>query len=107
MGLGLFGSSYSEFDGYVPILNIEPKADFFRINQTYEINGNLVAIITYPNCTNFEGKKILVFRNMSDIDLRSNRLIDPHFSNKGLSPFARFVPSKEGLNAAKELCKFI
>lgn len=107
MGLRLFGRSFSRNEGYTPQLPAEPRADFFIIKEIIEVNGNAVCVVKYPNCTNFEGKKILVFKGKTAAEIRNVKLLDPHFSNKGLSPFARFIPSSEGMEAAILLCGII
>ncbi len=107
MGLNLFGRSFSTSEGYVPQLPTEPRPDSFVIESVHEVNGHVVALITYPHATNFEGKKILVYRNMSEKVLRFIKLLDPHFSNEGISPFARFIPNEEGMDAAVKLCYLI
>lgn len=51
-----------------------------------EGNELTILFVTYPNCTNFEGKKILVFSG--NIDMRErlasapviHRVLDPHFT---------------------------
>jgi len=107
MGIRLFKITESTNDGYKASSIIEPRPDNFIIVDVVEINNNLVATVKYPNCTSFEGKKVLVFKGMTVNDLRKIKLLDPHFSLKGLSPFARFVPTEEGLEAAKTLCSML
>jgi len=67
----------------------------------------LVLMVQYPDCTNFEGKKILVYHNVTKSSLLTQRLIDPHFSNKTdyHSPIARFVPTEYGWETAIKLCR--
>jgi hypothetical protein len=75
-----------------------PNPYNFKISQYREIGNYLIVFINYPDCTNYEGNKILVFKDARFIDLTMQEEIDPHFSeNKTkLSPIARFVPSNEG-----------
>ena len=69
----------------------------------------LVMLVVYPDCTNFEGKKILVYKtNLTAKEfLNKTRKLDPHFSTNELSPIARFAPSADGwsyaINFAKSL----
>jgi len=67
----------------------------------------LIVGIKYHDCKNFEGKKILVFKNLYIERLEMQKLIDPHFSeNKNFhSPIARFEPNDEGLENAYLFCK--
>jgi hypothetical protein len=69
--------------------------------------GNLLILeIEYPDCTNYEGRKLLVFENVTVNDLIKQRSIDPHFSEnkKYISPIARFRPNEEGWKDAVSFC---
>jgi hypothetical protein len=63
----------------------------------------LVVEINYPDCTNYEGNKVLVYEGIMLRDLLMQQLIDPHFSDnkKYRSPIARFEPTTRGWNMAK------
>jgi hypothetical protein len=104
MGFKLFSASSNE--GYCPSSTKEPRADLFEIKFAKNINRgkSCVLMISYPNCENFEGNKICVFRHSLKY-MEKQKLIDPHFSSEGLSPFARFEPTEEGWNMAIELAK--
>jgi len=88
-----------ERDALTPDANNYELLDFKRI-------GRLVLIkAKYPNCTlcAHEGTKIMVFPNMSEIEMISLRRIDPHFRPKNErakgeapSPIARFPGDKDG-----------
>lgn len=71
----------------------------FKINEAVEENGYLVADITYPNCSNFEGRKIILFDNVSKEWLYSLSELDPHFEENGYI-VARFEPTKRGIQLA-------
>lgn len=103
MGIKIFSSSFSE--GYSRKSEIEPNPKLFEIKEISEINGHLVAIVLYPNCINFEGKKVLVFKDMKKNELKKIKFLDPHFSEVGIAPFARFQPTEKGIEAAKKLCE--
>lgn len=61
--------------------------------------------IRYPDCTNYEGLKILVFEKGTKLEhLLNQGMIDPHFGTEGIHPIARFVPTKDGLTRAKIFC---
>jgi len=79
-----------------------PRADNWKILRAEEIKNNLVVEIKYPNCTNYEGRKILVYKNVKLIDLVNQKLIDPHFSDNVNyhSPFARLEPTANGWESA-------
>jgi hypothetical protein len=61
----------------------------------------LIIFIKYHDCTNYEGKKIMVYE-CSYSDLMKQILIDPHFcDNKDYySPIARFEPTDKGWDNA-------
>jgi hypothetical protein len=86
-----------------------PNPKVYKITRVFNFGKNLAILVTYPNCTNFEGNKILVYKNIHNLEnllkLTKGEL-DPHFS-KGTSPFARFIPTEEGWNNAIKLCESI
>lgn len=112
MGLNFFGSrSSSNFDRdssdynkpvTTVIPNPNPDPNNYDIINHLESNGWLLIKIKYPDCTNYEGMKILLFKDVTVMDLLKQRLIDPHFSKneKYKSPFARFEPTEKGWEAA-------
>jgi hypothetical protein len=124
MGVGIFDHYRS--DNRIPINSIQtiierveaekkaknPNPDPYNwiINDTF-INGSwdkniyLLIDITYPDCTNYEGRKIMLYENVTEDDLRKQKTLDPHFSsNKRFhSPIARFEPTKEGWEMGKLL----
>ncbi len=74
----------------------------WRLVRHAEIGTALVVEILYPDATNFEGKKIIVFAATTISALREQRTIDPHFSESEQMPcpVARFKPTKEGWRMA-------
>ena len=77
-----------------------PNPSNFEIVRYEEIGNWTVAEIRYPDCTNYEGRKLIVF-NCSQKDLYNLKTIDPHFcDNSHVSPFARFEPTERGWKAA-------
>lgn len=81
-----------------------PDPDNYKVTKAHEEGGYLIVMINYPDCVNFEGNKILVFFEVTLIDLVNQKLIDPHFfpsDEKYKSPVARFVPTDEGWEMAK------
>jgi len=78
-----------------------PNPLCYRILSVWEYRGWLVVRIKYPNCTNFEGEKILVYRGMTENQLRKKNGIDPHF-HEDLLLVARFQPTELGERLAKK-----
>lgn len=83
---------------------VDPDPNNFQLLSWEEINGWTVCVVLYPNCTNFEGKKLLVYPCTPEA-ICSARKLDPHFSNIGLSPVARLEPTKRGLALAELICR--
>lgn len=82
-----------------------PNPENYKVLRSLQLGKYLIVIIQYPDCKNYEGKKIMVYE--SDIEtLLAQKKIDPHFSNNTnfKSPIARFVPNYSGWNMAKILC---
>ena len=79
----------------------------YKILKSIQVGRALVVKIKYPDATNYEGVKVLVYKSATLTDLRLQHFIDPHFSKnkKFLSPFARFEPTKIGWSAALKLAK--
>lgn len=107
MGLSPFKicSSCTPTSASAPAPN--PNPDRFVIFGAEQIGNNVVAQIRYLDCTNFEGFKVCVYRGATCKEIHDVKKLDPHFSTHGLAPFARFTPTEEGLQAARELAKSI
>jgi len=86
-----------------------PNPREYRIKRHWIYKNYLVIQIKYYGCTNYEGNKILVFKNATVDDLKRQKVIDPHFSeNKTfLSPIARFEPTQTGWSNASKFIKLI
>lgn len=85
-----------------------PDPNNWKILKAAEHGKYLVIMMSYPNCTNYEGKKILVFEGTTMIDLVNQKLIDPHFfpkNDKYKSPIARFEPTDRGWIMAEKFVK--
>lgn len=95
MGIGPgYKCKSSGWTGSASIGNPNPKN--YKIIKAEEVNGNLVIMINYPDCTNYEGNKILVYRHTRLTTIVNMVDIDPHFSENKLGPIARFEPTQLG-----------
>lgn len=107
MGVGLF-KSCSSSPYAAPNSNPDP-GNYKIIN--WETCGNyFLLLINYPDAKNFEGNKILLYKdiaNPGELLIRTNNKIDPHFSKDAISPIARFEPNSRGWNNAKTFIKFL
>lgn len=93
-------------DGYSPPPpppgNPDPS-NYQLVRAEEGLGKYLIVMIKYPDCKNYEGNKILVFKDVTLIELVNQKLIDPHFfpgDDKRKSPIARFVPTEEGWQMA-------
>lgn len=79
-----------------------PDPSKYTILSYFKNNRYLMISIQYEGCTNYEGKKVLVYRDCTIDQLRTQKLIDPHFSEnkKYFSPIARFEPTNFGQEMA-------
>ena len=84
-----------------------PDPANFRIEKHQELNGYLILLVKYPDCTNYEGNKILVYRDLTYAEVKKFKTLDPHFSNSKTfaSPCARFEPTLVGWGLARRMCK--
>lgn len=109
MGLKMFFRScsledidrYNERDKCVVV----PNPKIFQIVELKEFGCFVIGKIKYPDCLNFEGTKILIWKDTNIESIRNLDVIDPHFSNSVLSPFVRFKPTQGGYNAAMEFVR--
>lgn len=97
------GNSYKSND---PVLSTNPNPDEFKVTKVEQHGKLYLSIVIYPNCTNYEGKKILLTRK----DPRLFKKLDPHFTkdhtlNAGL--IARFEPTVEGWKMGRRLAMAI
>jgi hypothetical protein len=81
-----------------------PNPARFRILRTMQVGKAVVAEVNYPDCWNYEGNKVLVFRDMAEAELRRRKTLDPHFSKHG-GPLARFEPTEYGWTLAVEVAR--
>jgi len=100
MGIKLFSSGRSDCGVVYPT---DPNPSVFKIVSIQEFSEYTLVVVDYPNCTNFEGRKVLVM-DMSANDIMSMEKLDPHFI-EGNNIIARFVPTKKGIRLAKKICK--
>ena len=87
--------------------NKNPNPSVFTITGNHQVGTCVVLEITYPNCTNHEGRKILLYRNTNCKQIREMKKLDPHFFKDKISPFARFEPTFDGLAAAFKLANIL
>ena len=84
-----------------------PDPSNFVIEKAESIGRFTVVKIYYPDCTNYEGRKILVYENVRLSEIIKSAALDPHFcDNKNhISPIARFEPTTRGWRYAVSFCR--
>lgn len=99
MGCSLMKNCYTNYSEDLKGKNPDPSN--FKIIKYWikHYNKEVYTIlrVNYPNCTNYEGDKILVFKGHRN-DILNTRYLDPHFSKAMDSPIMRINPSEEGLS---------
>lgn len=101
--------SGSTFDAKVSNQNPLPNPDpaNYKLLAHEQVGEHVIVKIKYPDCTNYEGVKILVYENFTLFKLLQQGQIDPHFSDNSFlhSPIARFEPTERGWRWAVRFCK--
>lgn len=84
---------------------LTPDADKYEIKQFTRVNRLVVMQVQYPNCDlcAHDGVKIMVFENMTEMEMIQLKRIDPHFRPKtervkseARTPIARFPGDDQG-----------
>lgn len=88
---------------YVGPTDANPNPNKFDIVKAYGLPNFFALKVNYPNCTNYEGNKILVYEG-DIVKLLNQKHIDPHFSDNEefMSPICRFEPTDRGWEWAVE-----
>ena len=81
-----------------PLKNPNPDPNNFKIVNSQQAGSLLIIKVNYPDCNNYEGNKILVYKDTDIKTLLKQKSLDPHFSQntKFKSPIARFEPTNLG-----------
>lgn len=74
-----------------------PRPDNYEVIRHKQMGNYLLIEIKYNDCTNYEGRKIMIYRCGYD-KLIKQKLIDPHFSENQnyASPIIRLEPTERG-----------
>ncbi len=118
MGIKLFGNSWCECNSRNNIIENcdtgisrvtgQPDPRNFTVEKMKEVSGRTVVQLIYPGCTNYEGRKVLVY-DMPWRQVFNTRFLDPHFceSNNHPVPIARFEPTLRGWAMAIMFAEFM
>lgn len=85
------------------ILVGNPNHKNFKILEAGMNENFTILKVQYPDCKNYEGMKILVYKGHILKQIMALTELDPHFCENHLSPIARFAPTNEGLMLALNL----
>ena len=113
INMGVFGSrsiSGSIHDknkhAFIPSGNPDPYN--FRVLEAEQQGSYIILKVNYPDCKNYEGDKILVYKAALK-EILNQKNLDPHFTDneKVLSPIARFTPNADGWRNAVKFVKML
>jgi hypothetical protein len=83
-----------------------PNPHRFEVVRSTAYTLSVVVEVLYPDCSNYEGRKILVFERRQHFTNHLTRgVLDPHFIEAKDSPIARFRPTEEGWELANDFAK--
>jgi hypothetical protein len=118
--MGIFGKkSSSTFEQPSCVVNVtvkqepatlpNPDPSNYKIVKLEQHGSYLLMLINYPDCTNYEGNKILLYKDVTLAKLMFQKVLDPHFcgNKKYHSPIARFEPTQFGWDCGVRLMKNI
>ena len=91
----------SPTDHILPPPKGEPDPKFFNVLTLKEFDNCHILVVRYPNCTNYEGHKVLLMAGPCNPEAT---FLDPHFTNDS-KLLARFRPTPEGLRLAELTAK--
>lgn len=111
--VGILSSSSHDVEYvYVPTKNWtvgNPNPKSFKLLEHKEIGNWLIVKVHYPDAKNYEGTKIMVYKDITYRTFCTWNVVDPHFSANApeKSPFIRFKPTDEGWKMAEDFVKFM
>jgi hypothetical protein len=100
MGISLFSSNSSS--EITPDTETYPNPNPYRFEvlDITESAKYFMLVLKYLDCTEYEGKKVLVYKikHKEDVEkMLDESCIDPHFLENRISPIARFPGNVEGI----------
>ena len=98
MGMSCMNSCSTNYNNEVA--NNAPDPKRFRVGWSEEYEGCCLLGVTYPNCTNYDGKKVLLVKGKNT----TRTELDPHFAEDGYV-LARFAPTKAGIALGRVMAK--
>lgn len=92
-------SEYDEFARFGSKSSLpNPNPHNFKLVKGFFLGDYTLILVNYPDCTNYEGNKVLLFKGVDITTLKNLKVLDPHFSQNTnhISPIARFEPTQFG-----------
>jgi len=83
-----------------------PNPTRFRILRTKQVGTTVIAEVQYPDCTNYEGKKVILWEDTNEAALMRRTTLDPHFAEQD-GPVARLEPTERGWRLATALAHIL
>jgi hypothetical protein len=74
-----------------------PNPFRYRVKKRKVVNGNLILLVHYPDCTTFSGMKLLLLRGAN----YTKGNLDPHILGNNHPVIARFEPNEVGWGLAE------
>ena len=102
--MGLFSKTCSLTPPASPVRYPNPNPARFSILRTLQFGRSVVVEVRYPDCTNYEGRKVLVYADTDEVAVKALATLDPHFARHG-GPVARFEPTQRGWDLAVEVAR--
>lgn len=78
-----------------PLPTGNPDPNRFEVKRIEQLGNYTLLLVHYYGCTNFEGNKILLMKDVSLIDIINSKHLDPHFYETS-KLIARFIPNDDG-----------
>lgn len=107
MGISLFKScSIAPNNPRAVAPNPDPSR--YDILRSESVANCLIVEARYHGCTNFDGRKIMVYENVADVAellALTHGKLDPHFAGSHPSPVARLIPDDLGWALARIVAK--
>ncbi len=115
-------SSHPDFNSYTSNYiyrsePVTPDSENYEILDAWTFQTFMVMKVRYPNCAAcaYEGTKVMVYQNVTWLDVVKWKKIDPHFrdpkkvkvSREAPSPIARFPGDQSGWEQAKRYVELI
>ena len=75
----------------------DPNPQIFTIASKEIVNNNTLLLVHYPNCTTFNGLKLLLIQGLE----YDEKFLDPHLLGNNHPVIARFEPNGQGWRIAR------